>query len=90
MEWIVAIIVGAFIGWIASIIMGTNAQQGALANIIVGIIGAALGRAIFGSVLGVSSATNAGQFSVGGLLWGIVGAVILIALLRALHVFRRA
>ena len=47
MDWIIAILVGALIGWLASLVMKTDAQQGAIANILVGIIGAALGRWIF-------------------------------------------
>lgn len=90
MDWIVAIIVGAIIGWVASLIMRTNAEQGAIADILVGIAGAALGRAIFGGMLGVGSAESAGAFSVGGFIWGVAGAIILIAVLKALRVFRRA
>ena len=48
MGWIGAIIVGGLIGWIASIIMKTNAQQGIFLNIIVGAIGSSLGRFVFG------------------------------------------
>jgi uncharacterized membrane protein YeaQ/YmgE (transglycosylase-associated protein family) len=43
MNWILWIIFGAIAGWIASIIMGRNAQMGALANIVVGIVGAIIG-----------------------------------------------
>ena len=85
MGWIVTIILGAFIGWIASIIMRTNASMGALANIIVGIVGAALGRWIFGSLLGIGGALQAGDVTLAGVFWGILGAVILIAILRAFN-----
>lgn len=86
MSWIIAIIVGGIIGWLASLIMHTDAEQGLLWNIIVGIIGALLGRWIFGSVLGIESAANAGSLSLMGILWGIIGAVILIAILKAIRV----
>lgn len=86
MSWIIAIIVGGVVGWIASLIMNTNREMGLLANIIVGIIGAVLGRWIFGSLLGIGSAATAGALSLWGILWGIVGAVILIAILRAVRV----
>lgn len=82
MDWIIAIIVGGIIGWIASIIMRTDRQQGLLANIIIGIIGSALGRWFFGDLLKIGGATTAGGFSLLGLLWGIIGAVLLIAVLR--------
>lgn len=88
MGWIVAILVGALIGWIASRMMNTDQQQGALANIGIGIVGSLLGSWFFGSVLGIGSAVNAGSFSIWGLIWGIVGAVILIALLKAFKVLK--
>ena len=44
MDWIIVILAGAFIGWIASMVMGTNAQMGAIANIVVGLVGAVIGR----------------------------------------------
>jgi uncharacterized membrane protein YeaQ/YmgE (transglycosylase-associated protein family) len=87
MGWIITILVGAFIGWIASMIMKTDAQQGALANILIGIFGSLLGSWFFGSVLGIGGAGSAGDFSVWGIIWGIVGAVILIAILKALKLF---
>lgn len=85
---IIAIIVGAIVGWIASKIMGTDSQQGTIANIVVGIIGAFLAQFIFGNVLGIGSAASAGTFSLFGILWGIIGAVILIVVLKALRVFK--
>jgi uncharacterized membrane protein YeaQ/YmgE (transglycosylase-associated protein family) len=88
MDWIILIIVGALIGWIASKIMATDAQQGALANIGVGIVGALLGRWLFADVLGIGGAAAAGTLSLGGIIWGIVGAVILIAILKALKVLK--
>jgi len=88
MSWIIAIIIGAVIGWLASLIMRTDEQQGLLWNILVGIIGALLGRWLFGSVLGIGSAEAAGTFSLLGILWGVIGAVILIAILKAVRVLR--
>lgn len=87
-DWIIALAIGALIGWLASKVMNTDAEQGALMNIIVGIIGAALARWLFGGVLGIGSAAAAGALSLWGLVWGIVGAVVLIALLKGLHVLR--
>ncbi len=85
---IIAIIVGAIIGWIASMVMNTDQQQGAIANIIIGIVGSLLGQWIFGDVLGIGGASLAGSFTLAGLFWGVIGAVILIAILRAIKVFR--
>lgn len=88
MDWIVVLIVGALIGWVASLLMKTDGQQGAIANILIGIFGAALGRWLFGDVLKLGGAQVAGAFSVTGLLWGILGAAVLIAVLKALRVLR--
>ncbi|MGL6069864.1 GlsB/YeaQ/YmgE family stress response membrane protein [Craterilacuibacter sp.] len=88
MGWIITLIVGGIIGWLASKVMGTDAQQGIIANIVVGIIGSALGRWVFGSVLGIGAAGNAGAFSLTGLGFGILGAVILLFLLKKLGIFK--
>lgn len=87
MDWIFAIIVGALVGWLASIIMKTDAQQGPIANILIGIVGAALARWLFGSVFGLGG-TAAGSFSLLGIVWGLIGAVILIFILKGLRVLR--
>ena len=79
MLWI--ILAGAVIGWLASKIMGTDASMGALANIIVGLVGAVIGRVVSGFLLHEQFGTN---FSVGCLIFGIVGACILIAIMKAL------
>jgi uncharacterized membrane protein YeaQ/YmgE (transglycosylase-associated protein family) len=68
------IILGALAGWIASIIMGKNSQMGALANIIVGIIGAFLGGWLM-SLFGVQGVTG---FNFPSFLVALVGAVVLL------------
>jgi uncharacterized membrane protein YeaQ/YmgE (transglycosylase-associated protein family) len=89
MSWIILILVGALCGWLASLIMKTNAQQGAIANILIGIVGAILAQFIFGNLLGIGGAQVAGGgFSFWSIIWGVIGSVILIALLRALKVLR--
>jgi len=88
MGWIVIILVGALIGWIASMIMSTEEQQGALANIGIGIVGSLLGSWLLGGVLGIGGAVAAGSLSVWGIIWGVVGAVILIAILKALKILK--
>ena len=75
MGWIIVLLAGAFIGWIASKLMGTDESMGALANIIVGLVGAAIGRAISGMFFGVKFGTD---FSIPGLLFGVIGACVLI------------
>lgn len=88
MGWIIAIIVGAIIGWLASIIMGTDWEQGAIANIAIGIVGSLLGKWIFADILGIGGAYSAGSFSLVGIFWGVVGAIVLILILKALRVLK--
>lgn len=76
---IVWIILGALAGWIGSIIMRTDAQQGGLANIIIGIIGAFIGGWVV-SLFGVDVAT--GTLSWESILTAILGAIILIGILN--------
>ena len=73
------IIFGAIVGWIASIIMGTNEQQGAVGNIVVGIIGAFLG----GFIMRMFGNEVTG-FNFGSLIVAILGAMILIFLMKTL------
>jgi len=84
MQWIIAIIVGGIVGWIASILMKTNAQMGIVGNVLIGIIGSALGYWLAG-LLGLAPSGGFLRFLV-----GIAGAVLLIFILRALGVFKRA
>jgi uncharacterized membrane protein YeaQ/YmgE (transglycosylase-associated protein family) len=71
---------GALVGWLASLVMRTDAQQGLLLNIVVGIVGAFLGGLVFSFMgLGGSSINNT-DFSLGALLVSFVGAVILLAI----------
>lgn len=88
MDLVIILLVGALIGWVASLIMGTDEQQGAIANVLIGIVGAFLGRWLFSDVLGIGGATTAGALSLAGLFWGIVGAILLIGILRAVKVLR--
>ena len=78
--WIVAILAGALIGWIASMIMGSNAKMGALANIVVGLIGSLLGNFLAG-ILNLPQI--AGGFSIFGIIFGVIGACLLIFIVRA-------
>jgi uncharacterized membrane protein YeaQ/YmgE (transglycosylase-associated protein family) len=80
---IVTLIIGGVVGWLASILMKTNAQMGIVANVIVGVIGSFLGVAI-ANAMGVRAHTTPAAWIV-----AILGAALLIALLRAMGVFNR-
>jgi uncharacterized membrane protein YeaQ/YmgE (transglycosylase-associated protein family) len=79
MSFILWIIVGGLLGWVASMMMGTNDTQGKLLNIVVGIVGAFLGGLLIAPLFG-SGTINQGDFSIGSLLVSLVGAVILLAI----------
>jgi uncharacterized membrane protein YeaQ/YmgE (transglycosylase-associated protein family) len=75
------LIVGGVIGWVASIIMRTNAQQGAFMNIVVGVIGAFLGGWLLAPLFGAGT-INQGDFSPMSLLVSLIGAVVLLAVVN--------
>lgn len=81
LNWIIIIIVGGILGWLASIVMRTDAQQGILLNIVVGIVGAILGGLLLSPLLGGGSITS-GNFSIMSLLVSFLGAVILLAIVN--------
>ena len=83
MDIIMWLIVGGLAGWIASMIMKTDAQLGALANIVVGIIGALIGGFLARTLFGESVDPNG--FNVMSILTAVVGAVILLAILKAVR-----
>jgi uncharacterized membrane protein YeaQ/YmgE (transglycosylase-associated protein family) len=77
MGLIITLVIGGIIGWLASILMKTNAQMGMIANVLVGIVGAAIGNWI-GAQIGIA----------GGWIMSVIGAVVLIAVLKALGIFK--
>ena len=85
MGWILIIIVGGILGWLASIVMRTDAQQGILLNIVVGIVGALLGGFLLSPLLGGAPITS-GAYDIRSLLVSFLGAVILLAIV---NLFRR-
>jgi len=84
-NFIVWIILGGILGWIASMIMRTDAQQGTLLNIVVGIIGAFVAGLVLTPLFGVGT-INQNNFSLASLLVSLLGAVILLAIV---NLFRR-
>ena len=85
MNFILWIIVGGILGWIASIIMHTNAQQGLILNIIVGIVGALVAGFLLTPLFGTGT-INQSNFSLPSLLVSLLGAIILLAIV---NLFRR-
>lgn len=84
---LVWVIVGALAGWIASMIMKTDAQMGALENIIAGIVGALLGGWLLG-LFGVEVAE--GELSIPSILTAIVGACVVIGIVKMVRGNRTA
>ncbi|MFC3816125.1 GlsB/YeaQ/YmgE family stress response membrane protein [Lysobacter sp. GCM10012299] len=82
MGFIIWLIVGGIIGWLASLVMRRDGQQGIFLNIIVGIIGAFIGGWL-GGVLGLGGGDiNDGNFSMSGLLLSLLGAIVLLAIVN--------
>ena len=83
MGWIITLIIGGVVGWLASIVMKTNAQMGLIANVLVGIVGSFLGSWV-AIGLGIAPAGSIMSFLV-----ALAGAIALIFILRALGVFKK-
>jgi uncharacterized membrane protein YeaQ/YmgE (transglycosylase-associated protein family) len=82
MDLIITLIIGGIVGWLASIVMKTNAQMGMIANIVVGIVGSLLGFWLAGT-LGLAASGAIARWLV-----SIAGAAVLIAILKALNIFK--
>ena len=82
MSWIISLIIGGVVGWLASIVMKTNAQMGMIANVLVGIVGSMLGFWAAG-MLGIAPSGGILRFVV-----AVAGAALLIFVLRALGLFK--
>ncbi len=83
MGWIISLIIGGVVGWLASIVMKTNAQMGMIANVLVGIVGFVPGFWV-AAALGIAPVGGIVRFLV-----SLVGAVALIFILRALGIFKK-
>lgn len=85
MNFIIWLIVGGVIGWLASLLMKTDGQQGLFLNVVVGIVGAMLGGWLISPMVGAGT-INQDNFSLPALLVSFVGAAILLAIV---NLFRR-
>lgn len=81
MNLIIWLVVGGLVGWIASMIMRTDAQQGVILNVVVGIIGALLGGWLLAPMFGTGT-INSNDFSLPGLLVSLLGSIILLAIVN--------
>ncbi|MBB3119873.1 MULTISPECIES: GlsB/YeaQ/YmgE family stress response membrane protein [Telluria group] len=81
MSFIIWIVVGGILGWLASLVMRTDAQQGLFLNVVVGIIGALLGGWLLSPLFGAGT-INADDFSLMSLLVSFLGAVVLLAIVN--------
>lgn len=81
MNFILWLILGGVIGWLASIVMKTNDQQGVFLNIVVGLIGAVLGGWLISPMVGVGT-INQNDFSLAAMFVSFIGAAILLAIVN--------
>ncbi len=81
MNFIIWLVVGGIVGWLASIVMKTNAQMGIIANIVVGVVGAAIGGWI-------AVRLNLGGGAVVSFILAVIGAAVLIWILKLLRIFK--
>ena len=81
MNIVIWLVVGGLIGWVASMMMRTDGQQGIVLNVVVGIIGAMIGGWLISPLVGVPT-INQGAFSLGALVVSLLGAVILLAIVN--------
>lgn len=82
---IILLVVGGLIGWVASMIMRTDAQQGIILNIVVGIVGSLLAGFLLTPLIGGAPITS-GEISLPSILVSLLGALILLAIV---NLFRR-
>jgi len=85
MNLIILLIVGGILGWVASLIMRTDGQQGILLNIVVGIVGAILAGFLLNPLIGGGNIMS-GNLSLSAILVSLLGAVVLLAII---NLFRR-
>jgi uncharacterized membrane protein YeaQ/YmgE (transglycosylase-associated protein family) len=84
MNFVIWLIVGGLIGWLASMLMRTNGQQGLVLNVVVGVVGALVAGWFLTPLLGIAT-INQNNFSLPGLLVSLVGAILLLAAVNLLQ-----
>lgn len=81
MNFLIWLIVGGIVGWLASIVMRTDGQQGLILNVVVGIVGAFVAGLVLTPMLGIAT-INQSNFSLPGFIVSFLGAVILLAIVN--------
>ena len=84
MNILIWLVVGGFLGWVASLVMRTDGQQGIILNVVVGIIGALVAGFLIAPMFGTGT-INTNDFSIAGMLVSLVGAVVLLAIVNLLR-----
>ena len=84
MNFLVWLILGGVIGWLASMVMRTNDQQGMILNVIVGVVGAMIAGRFISPLVGIGT-INQNDFSMPAMFVSFVGAVILLAIVNLLR-----
>lgn len=85
---IVWLVVGGLVGWLASVIMKTDAQQGVFLNVVVGLVGAAIAGWLISPLVGVPN-INDNVFSLGSFLVSLLGAIVLLGVVVLVRGGRR-
>jgi uncharacterized membrane protein YeaQ/YmgE (transglycosylase-associated protein family) len=85
MNFIIALIVGGIIGWLASKVMNTDAQQGIFMNIVVGCVGSLLGKFLAGAVLGMGGMGLRDGIDIPSLIVAFVGAIVLLGIVNLIR-----
>ena len=81
MNMIIMLIVGGIIGWLASMLMRTDGQQGIVLNVVVGLVGAVLAGFLITPLMGGAPITS-GAFDIRSLIASFIGAVVLLAIVN--------
>ena len=87
MNFIIWLLVGGVLGWLASLVMRTDKQQGIILNVIVGIVGAMLGGWVLSPIFGAGT-INQSDFSLAGLAVSFLGALVLLAIVNGFRMGR--
>ena len=84
MNLVIWLLVGGILGWLASLVMKTDKQQGILLNVIVGIIGALIAGFVLAPLFGTGT-INSNDFSASGLMVSFLGAIVLLAIVNLIR-----